>query len=217
VKNDFDLTPGLREYLRPAFKDGTLLPLLQRRCIYLTDDGGDSPRFARLFQETWKRIPLGARRRMLAYWRTGRNYGHILSPTVELASYQFRGRRDYAAVDHCGHRLRFRAKFFDRMSEDVVQDVIAHELAHVLQSAGGIRCVREWADGRAHYVFSDGTDFGGNRDLEEDADFTIDCWGFDPEAVDRWALETGIRRVVYFDDPRKCVAAIQARLDRVGR
>ncbi len=59
------------------------------------------------------------------------------------------------------------------MPVDVVQDLIAHELAHGLQSAYGIRCARKYADGRAEYVTKDGDIFGGNYDIEEDADCTI--------------------------------------------
>ena len=64
MRNYLDLIPGHREFLKAAVKDGTLLPLLPRHHIYLTVHGGDGPRFARLFQETWKRVPCGARQHM---------------------------------------------------------------------------------------------------------------------------------------------------------
>lgn len=42
-------------------------------------------------------------------------------------------------VKHCGIEVRFHAPYFDRMTDDHVRYVVAHELVHVLQ----------WAEGRA--------------------------------------------------------------------
>jgi hypothetical protein len=78
------------------------------------------------------------------------------------------------------------------MPDDVVRDLVAHELAHGVQNADGIRCVREYSDGQAVYVLEDGSVFGGNCDIELDADLLMDGWGFDSESVDRWARAAGI-------------------------
>jgi hypothetical protein len=115
-------------------------------------------------------------------------------------------------VDRYGHRLRFRSKYVDAMPDDVFQDVIAHELAHVLRQAEGVRCIREYADGRAHYVDRNGHLFGGNFEIELDADELMTRWGFDPESVDRWSLATGLTKVVEAD-----LATVFRRLDRHGR
>src|SRR6202034_3255669 len=99
--------------------------------------------------------------------------------------------------------FHFDARYVDRMPDEVVQDVIAHELAHGLQSAYGIRCNRKYKDGRAEYITKDGHFFGGNYELEEDVDFRIWQWGFDPASVERWARGAGLVRVVNEDDPLK--------------
>jgi len=120
-------------------------------------------------------------------------------------------------ADHYGHRYRFRAKFVDRMPENVAQDLIAHELAHGIQSANGIRCVRQFADGRAHFVCQDGSDFGGFPEIEEDADCTMVRWGFDPGSVDRWGLDTGIIKTIDVPDSRTGMAVVSRRWDRTGK
>jgi hypothetical protein len=103
------------------------------------------------------------------------------------------------------------------MPDVVVQDLVAHELAHGVQNANGIRCEREHSDGRADYVCEDGSPFGGNFEIELDADEMMDFWGFDSESVDRWALAAGITKVITFADPRKALVAMIRRMDRKGR
>src|SRR5436305_1373831 len=47
-----------------------LIPIQRSAGLYLVRHGdGDDQRFARLFRETWRRIPLGARRQMVSFWR----------------------------------------------------------------------------------------------------------------------------------------------------
>jgi hypothetical protein len=95
---------------KTAVKKGHALPLLPRHDVYLNILGGDGQRFARAFQEAWRRLPLWARRQLLSHWRTGYEaHGYVLSPVIELASYQFGRRRDLGMMDHFGHRFRFRS------------------------------------------------------------------------------------------------------------
>jgi hypothetical protein len=79
------------------------------------------------------------------------------------------------------------------MPDDVVQDLVAHELAHGVQYAHGIRGEREYSDGEVDWVRKDGSWFGGTSEIELDAELMTDAWGFDSESVDRWALAAGIR------------------------
>jgi hypothetical protein len=205
--------PHVLDMIKAQVKSGHIVPIQPRNRVYLTVfGGGDGPRFARLFRETWVRLPLSVRRKLLAHWRKGGTLGFIVSPDVELSDYPFGPGRTFGMVDHYGHRLRFRAKFVDPMPDNVVQDLIAHELAHVLQSAQGIRCVRKWTDGRAKYVDSDGMDFGGNFEIELSADEAMSRWGFNPESLDDWAREAGITKVVKGD-----LRTVLRRFDRLGR
>jgi hypothetical protein len=77
------------------------------------------------------------------------------------------------------------------MPDDVVQDLVGHELAHGVQFARGIR-ERKCSDGQAVYVLEDGSLFGDTDKMELDADTMIRSWGFDPDSVYRWAAAAGI-------------------------
>jgi hypothetical protein len=136
--------------------------------------------------------------------------------TVDLVPYQIQGPRVLGMVDHFGHRFQFRSKYVDKMPDDVVQDLIAHELTHGLQSALGIHCIRKYADGRADFAYRDGTYFGGKLEIEEDDDFRMELWGFDPWSIDRWMLAAGISKVIDVDDPKKRMAVLR-RIMNHGR
>jgi hypothetical protein len=101
------------------------------------------------------------------------------------------------------------------MPDDVVQDLVAHELAHGVQYAYGIRCVREYRDGRADFVCADGSPRGGRLDIELEADEMMDDWGFDSDSVDRWAIAMGITKVITFADPVKALEATYRQMDRL--
>ena len=102
------------------------------------------------------------------------------------------------------------------MPDDVVQDLIAHELAHVMQRQEGVVCVKEYSDGRADWVDRDGNWWGGNFEIEWDADERMVIWGFDPESIDRWSLATGRKKVIQLEGPEGR-AKVFARLERHGR
>jgi hypothetical protein len=138
----------------------------------------------------------------------------VLSPTSRSSPHAvLQGRKTLAEVDNHGHRLRFRGKPLKDMPDDVLQDLIAHELAHFLQSARGIRCVRQYADGRADFVDWNGDHWGGNLEIEEDADCTMTFWGFDPESIERWSLATG--RIKLLGDEH--LPKVVSRILRLGR
>jgi hypothetical protein len=213
-----DWIPEFRDIIKAGLEESRVVRLLPRHDVYLWVYDGDGRRFALAFQETWKRLPLGARRRLLSYWASARPASGILvSPSIELADYQFGHRRDLAMVDHRGHRLRFRSRYTDRMPDDVLQDLIAHELVHVLQDSYGIRVLRQYSDGRRVFVDARGDIFGGNYEIESDADCTIEGWGFDSESIDRWSLAAGLSKVISFEDPKKGKAMFLRRMERLGR
>lgn len=144
------------------------IPILPRSRLYLGYDWeGDGPRFAGLFASTWRRLPLGARRSLLGYWRAP-------SPAREVhgrREYRLDGgggdspiwvidvgegpRIEYRRADYdeedalggCGgdgHRLWFNSTRLDGLPDGPVQYVVAHELAHAFQRATGRFTPAEW-------------------------------------------------------------------------
>ena len=105
------------------------------------------------------------------------------------------------------------------MPDDVVQDVIAHELAlaccnsrvEFVAIENGLTEERIMY-ARMEAISVDVATWRKMRDMTMSLDE-----GVDSESVDRWALAAGIKRVVNFDDPGKGFAAIQASMDREGR
>ena len=101
-------------------------------------------------------------------WAAPRNDGHLWCMPQRIG--------EYAIMSSGGHRLFFYAPSIDAMPDDVVQDIIAYELAHVCQIAEG--------DDRVP------AQEPGVIDLSElDANELIDSWSFDPDSVDVWEAE----------------------------
>ena len=200
--------------LETYMKQGSCLRLLPRHEILLWVHPGGGRRFAAVFRQAWRRLPLWARRRLLVYWKgSSHKLGVVLSPEVHLTDIPIAyEERTLAGVDRSGHRLKFRSDVVDAMPDDVLQDLIAHELAHVLQNAQGIHCIEQYDDGRAVYAAEDGGIFGGNLEIELDADWTMEGWGFDPESIDRWSPATGRSKEVIVD-----LVEYLERLDHYGR
>lgn len=125
--------------------------LLPRHRIYLfapePSTKEEAERFARLFVETWKRIPLRVRREMLWYWKEPeRRAGIRMRPQIELlpdwSGHELRrGRRGLngtkASTSMVGYELRFWTKIVAVYPDELVRALIAHELAHVCQAAEG--------------------------------------------------------------------------------
>ena len=82
-----------------------------------------------------------------------------------------------------GHNLRFWSKATDRMPDDIVRRLIAHELAHVYQAAVGDE---EWCE------FDYAPD---SADRECHADGMADYWGFNGDAIDKWIANVKLTKV----------------------
>lgn len=133
---------------------------------------GDGGRFTRLFDSTWRKLPLWARGRLSGLvkgrplpdraWREGP------VPTVfpEIVVTETAGRREGECAKQ-GRVLRFKASLVDRLSDADVECLIALELARVMNPEFEIA-----ADGR-RVVFSD-SEFAEERAEEE-----AESWGFD--------------------------------------
>jgi hypothetical protein len=175
--------------VRTSVALGLFVPLLRRHNIYLRVLAGDGRRFARVFQTTWRRIPLGDRRRLLGYWKAeGPTHDIFLSPEVyltELDAFPIDNESIVGLASHFGHKLRFRADLVNRMPDAVAEDLIAHELAHAFQAATGIRPL-ESSNGTAIFSGLNG-ELWEEHTLEYHADVIAEEWGFDTNSVDRWA------------------------------
>ncbi len=139
---------------------------------------GDDVRFAEIFRDTWRRIPLWGRRGLVGYWRKdGRNsLVAYMSPRIELLR-EWIERDDgniFGAVARAGHQLQFWAPVVDAFPEVHVGELIAHELAHVFLVARGW----EGTTNRKVHRWDDPT--------EVEADKVMEDWGFDPDAMDDW-------------------------------
>jgi hypothetical protein len=195
-----------RKVLRP--EEMATLDLIHRLCrysthrlfpgyeVYLVGREGDPNRFAKLFLATWHRLPSKDRRLIMGWW--GRQtLGHHLDgrqvtigpgATVLLGDElrnQDRGR--LADTVGSGHTLRFDSNAVAQMPDNVVQDLVAHELAHVVQLALGFKKVVD-QDGIESWR-KDGRYWGTVDDLEREADEMIDRWGFDPGSLHRRLAE----------------------------
>jgi hypothetical protein len=97
--------------------------------------------------------------------------------------------------------MRFWSKIVAAYPDGLVQDLIAHELAHVYQAACGLDLAT--ADPCT---------------CEEDADRQMEWWRFDPSAMDEWDREHGVTKVVRIDlDTAKGRRAFARCLDRYFR
>jgi hypothetical protein len=88
-----------------------------------------------------------------------------------------------------GHLLRFRAGVVDRMPDDVVQDLVAHELGHVFFWATGRYAAAETAEGERDQ---------GAEEAEVD-ELAAAQWGFGVNSIDDWCVEVGLSRTLNFE------------------
>lgn len=200
-------------YIPRPWDDQDKVPLLPRHGIRLHSPCGDGRRFARRFVETWARIPLWARRAMLAHWRKPpEDFRSSAIPSIQLLdSWPGQVGKGLRATNGCsaarGHVLLFSRPIVEAYPDDIVRDLVAHELAHVVQEAVG----QQFGELEHEAI-----------EWEEDADDRMAFWGFDPESMDRWAIEKGIvkpitpERFATFSDRHKRRIFAKARVSGRG-
>jgi Zn-dependent protease with chaperone function len=118
------------------------IPLLPRHKIYLPAFGyGDDEKFARVFRDTWPRLPLHVRRVLLKHWRETKLHPDLRAPAIEVlpdwsrpAGRKFNNVYGMYADDGL-HEIRFWAPAVDLMPDEQLSALIAHELAHVYARA----------------------------------------------------------------------------------
>ena len=173
-------------------------PLLPRHGVKLHAPDGGGARFAQLFRETWRRLPLYARRRILALWREPvDDRGQGIRPPADSVERRleievaWRGAQgDWACCRDRGHTIYFWTEFVSAIPDDLVPDLIAHELAHVHQWACGHDLASGLAQTRMGWV-----EFG-TLEIEIDADEQADDWGSSSTALEDWCVEHGVLEIL---------------------
>ena len=97
--------------------------------LYLDPHFHVDERFCRVWRETWRFIPLGDRRRIIAYWRHNPPNVRIDDEGEDWTT----GDSGNAAAQtrFLGRELAFRLLAVQGLNEDDLSKLIAHELAHV--------------------------------------------------------------------------------------
>lgn len=156
-------------------------------------------RFAEVFRQTWKRLPMWARRPMLKDWRNWRDYfislcadektreeiAAIPVPALSIDCFLRGGTDDALAAyyGHYGRAIQFWKPAVEMMPDDVLSTLIAHELAHAYLHATGRAPSKqpgyvplpkedEWLD-----------------DEEAMVRETMNEWDFEDSAIDEWLHE----------------------------
>lgn len=174
------------EFAVPEF-----LPIVPTSRLWLPKLGvGDDEGFASIFRDTWRQIDIRARRLMVAHWRKGQpRYAiqGLWSPTIhltrswEFSRWDWRKPKDLGACGSGGHSLYFYAPVVDAMPTKHVQELVAHELAHVVQYAtGDLPRSGSMMDRTIPRIFDA---------IENIADEYMEWWGFDADAMDDWCAK----------------------------
>jgi hypothetical protein len=170
------------------------IPILPKAGLFLESGWeGDGRRFARLFAQTWRRLPLGVRRALRRHWRAQDDAPWI----VYHRAYYYGEAGNYGSCGYEGYRLWFDPSLLDALPDAAVQYLVAHELAHAYQWATGRFTPAErdryaldeygsavfWLHD-AERVKAATEAFSAWYDIEDDADWlAIDAWGFDESGL----------------------------------
>ena len=124
------------------------LPILPDHGVHLLFNSGDGPRFVRLFRTTWGRLPLRVRRQIAQHWRRqdlASRAGVEQPPMIGMfrdcaelyqrADGSYRGIAAHGCETSFGFELYFNPSTVRAIPNEAVCDLIAHELAHVLDDA----------------------------------------------------------------------------------
>lgn len=153
------------------------IPILPRHDVAVFCLAGNGHRFAELFRQTWKQMPLSPRRMLLKMWRQRRPTGCDLPwPPIEMLAGKSdfsRGNSSAAIAQYTTWMLGFAfdSRYMDRLSDESVKSVIAHELAHAV-------LITQDAEG---HLSEAAYDESGFSQAEYDADELAGFWGFDEE------------------------------------
>lgn len=166
----------------PPPPDAVLLPR-HRIVLNCARSPSDVPKFVSAWRSTWRRLPLGARRDILRFWRTANGFGFDVRrmtgrcPAIDVQGLPLACGDSYAAVLESGARICFNPDAVHDMPAEVLETLIAHELAHVVRRGNGW----EVDPGKYH------NDWWAYLEEEEAVGYDLAAWGFDDESIDVWA------------------------------
>jgi hypothetical protein len=162
--------------------------------LYVRRNGhGNDQRFAQMFANVWRSIPLHHRAAMVAHWEqwAPKDEGRLcLSIAMENLSTLRGSVGDCAAM---GTELKFYARVMDMLPDDQAAYVIAHELAHVLQVSQG-KTLRP-----NPHPLGDAVAYA-NSPIEREPDEMAARWGFDGSRLNSW-LEANVDWSAFPPDP----------------
>jgi Zn-dependent protease with chaperone function len=168
--------------------------------LYVVRFGHVDDRLARVVGRVWRKLPVEVRATLRGY----------LTPAVEAEAVRVRptltkgalrvealrvfpgSRRALGQCLHRGHTVRLLAGAVNAMPDKPLAALVAHELAHVYQEAA-------WKEFRRGL-------YGGG--VEEDARGLMTAWGFQEDAIDRWAEAR---------DEERCLAELRRMQRRRSR
>lgn len=136
--------------------------------------GADGERFAELFRRVWEKIPKDHRACMRRRWKHD-GQPHISIQTFPLRNFDGGGPFPIACYWPHTEEFRFRSTWVDQMPDRVLENLVAHELAHCL-------IIARRSDGPVKLIA--GAD-------EEEAAEVMDEWEFSDAFLETWVDENG--------------------------
>lgn len=195
-----------------------LIPIVPTSDLYLTSyEHGDEARFVRVFRDTWRRIPLRDRRRILRYWRTDEfvpAYGKMIHPRAKqhaMRAIQARAGSDAVPAGSYIPRIELLNGWLGkRVPNDVVHEAdhcgglaaafargfIIRVQAPVFALMSDDVAMDLIGHELAHvYQYAsyttDERDSMTEGEVEYEADEIVRCWGFEVESIDQWSVAQG--------------------------
>lgn len=191
-----------------------LIPIIPRSRIYLVPYGhGNDRQFAVRFRDTWKKLPLFARRRLLLHWREDQDLARTVVGIYDISKFQPQSGRQLIISP----RIELLSGWLGPRGDNIV-DAPRHppkEVGHTFAQGHLLRFHAPHVDRMpvsvtecliahelAHaYQFAIGIaeDFGpyetNSYEWEADAEDTLTNWGFEDRIIDKWAEEVGLTHV----------------------
>ena len=158
---------------RTAVPKGCTL-LLPRHAVYFFAPLDLRPRFKDVFSLTWRRLPLDVRRRLLRKWRERRrgepSLPEYLVPKFLVGSATLmtrdKDKNTAARYTDAFTEFLFVDFFVERLSDEALAALIAHELAHCFLDHGPECGMEKWV--REVEVFEALSEWGFEEDVFDD-------------------------------------------------
>lgn len=181
----------------PKSTHQTRIAILPRHGVFAVLENPElGKRFCSLFQHVWKRIPLGARRKILDDFRiydaSSESFNsRLLTGKPISVRVALRKRLEGTRAGYFNPNARlcvYSEKILVDAGDGVFENVVAHELGHAYL----------WATGKGEECAQlEAWDYATNPDSYKDDPEELEVrklmkqWGFDESAYDRWCCRRG--------------------------